>query len=369
MNRRGVCYDTGRVLGGKDWRPAFSASEAHRELGIIKHDLGCNAVRLCGEDLDRLALAGADALDQGLEVWLSPELWDHTPAETLDHIARAAELAEALQRRRPGRVVLVVASELTLFMNGIVPGETVFERLEHPAFWPTVRTGAHNAPLNAFLAEAVAGVRQRFSGRITYASVPLESVDWGPFDVVGVDLYRDARIREQFSQILGRYFAFDRPVAITEFGCCTYRGASVAGGRGFAILDTSGGRDSTPARLDGDYTRDESEQARELTELLAIFDRAGVDATFVMTFVAPLNPYSDDPRHDLDMASYSLVKSFGGRLGPLGLAHPEAPWDRDRLGTTYPDLPWEPKESFRAVAAFYQALRPPPPPCESTSGH
>src|SRR5262249_20979767 len=39
----------------------------------------------------------------------------------------------------------------------------------------------------------------------------------------------------------------------------------------------------------------------------------GVDGTFVMTFAAPLNPTSDDPLHDLDMASYSLVKSFGGR--------------------------------------------------------
>ena len=67
--------------------------------------------------------------------------------------------------------------------------------------------------------------------------------------------------------------------------------------------------------------------------MLSIFDAAGVDATFVMTFVAPLNPTSDDLLYDLDMASYSLVKSFGSRLGPLGAAHPEAPWDRSRPGT------------------------------------
>jgi hypothetical protein len=70
---------------------------------------------------------------------------------------------------------------------------------------------------------------------------------------------------------------------------------------------------------------------------------------------------SGDPLYDLDMASYSLVKSFGGRLGPLGAAHPEAPWDRSRLGTTYPGMPWEPKESFRAVADFYTAHTPPSP--------
>jgi len=53
------------------------------------------------------------------------------------------------------------------------------------------------------------------------------------------------------------------------------------------------------------------------------------------------------------MASYSLVKSFGGRLGPLGTAHPDAPWDRHRHGTAYPGMPWEPKQSFAAVADFY----------------
>ena len=44
---------------------------------------------------------------------------------------------------------------------------------------------------------------------------------------------------------------------------------------------------------------------------------------------------------------------FGRRLGPLGAAHPQAPWDRSRLGTSYPGMPWEPKQSFGAVADFY----------------
>ena len=362
MKRRGVCYDVGRVMWGQDWRPEFSPAETHRELQIIKDDLHCNAVRICGQEIDRLAVAGKDALDQDLEVWLSPELWDHSPEETHDYIVSAAERAEELYRHRPGHVVLSVGSELTLFMASIIEGTSVFERLQHPSFWEHVSSGAHNAPLNAFLAEANDRVRQVFHGAITYASVPLETVDWSRFDFVSVDLYRDARLRDRFGDVLGRYFAYDRPVAITEFGCCTYRGAADAGGRGFAILDyPASGRDSTPPRLNGDYLRDEPEQARELTEMLAIFEHAGVDATFMMTFVAPLNPYSDDPRFDLDMASYSLVKSYGGRLGPLGTAHPQAPWDRERLGTTYPDMPWEPKTSFRAVANHYAATNVPLP--------
>ena len=46
--------------------------------------------------------------------------------------------------------------------------------------------------LNAFLADAVAAVRPAFGGPLTYSSGMWEDVDWGPFDMVGVDLYRDA---------------------------------------------------------------------------------------------------------------------------------------------------------------------------------
>ena len=344
----------GRVMWGQNWRPVFDPAEAHRELTIIKEDLHCNAVRICGEDLDRLIVAGRDALDLGLEAWLSPELWDYSPDETLAYIARAAARAEELNELHAGRVVLSVGSELTLFLGGIVEGDSVFERLNHQTFWEQVRSGAHNTKLNAFLAEATERVRNVFHGLITYASVPLETIDWSPFDIVSVDLYRDARLRDRFGEILGRYLAHERRVAITEFGCCTYRGAADAGGRGFEILDYSvSRRDSAPPRLKGAYTRDEAEQARELTETFAIFDQAGVDATFVMTFVAPLNPCSDEPLCDLDMASYALVKSFGGRLGPLGEAYPDAPWDRQRHGTTFPDMPWEPKASFWALADAY----------------
>jgi hypothetical protein len=33
-------------------------------------------------------------------------------------------------------------------------------------------------------------VRERFGGKVTYAAVPFEGVDWTPFDIVSVDLHR-----------------------------------------------------------------------------------------------------------------------------------------------------------------------------------
>jgi hypothetical protein len=56
----------------------------------------------------------------------------------------------------------------------------------------------------------------------------------------------------------------------------------------------------------------------------------------VFTFVSPASPFHEDPKYDLDMASYSLVKSYAGKHG-----------------MTYPDMPWEPKESFQAVADYF----------------
>jgi len=298
--------------------------------------------------------AGRDALEQGLEIWVSPELWDNSPEDTLDYIAEAAKRAEELRQHRPGQVVFSVGSELTLFMRGILQGDTFLERLHHPSFGEQIRPGAHNAPLDAFLAKANDAVRQAFKGSVTYASVPLETVDWSRFDVVAVDLYRDARIRDRFTDLLRRFFTQGRPVVITEFGCCTWRGAAAAGGMGWAIVDLDMAElGKRPPELNGEYVRDEAEQAHELTDALTIFDDAGVDGAFVMTFVAPLSPSSDDPKYDLDMASYSLVKSYGNRLGDLAIAFPDLPWDASRWGTTYPDMPWEPKQSFQAVADFY----------------
>jgi hypothetical protein len=36
---------------------------------------------------------------------------------------------------------------LTLFMQGILEGQTLFERLAHPAFLEQIQSGRHNPPL------------------------------------------------------------------------------------------------------------------------------------------------------------------------------------------------------------------------------
>jgi hypothetical protein len=142
-----------------------------------------------------------------------------------------------------------------------------------------LRSGAHNGPLNSFLARASAAVREEFHGPVTYASLPVEHVDWEMFDLIGINHYWTVQ------------------------------------------------------------ERDEDLQARSLVRQLELLDTAGVDGAFVYTFTAPLWTHGDDPEHDLDTDSYSLVKPCPGH----------------RHGTTYPDMAWGPKKSFTAVAEYYRA--------------
>ena len=125
-------------------------------------------------------------------------------------------------------------------------------------------------------------------------------------------------------------------MAITEFGCCTYKGAADRGGGGTEIVEWDAAT-VTPVRLDGDYTRDEDEQATYLREVLDILTAEGVDSAFVYTFARYDLPHRGDPRLDLDMASAGVVKVLEGRRG-----------------RTYPDMAWEPKAAFTALADHYR---------------
>lgn len=344
MRRRGVLYDVGRVLW-VNWRPVFDPVVVRRELQIIRDDLHCNAVKICGRDIDRLTLAAEAALELDLEVWFSPELWDSDPDDTLAHVVAAAEVAERLRRRRPERLVLSVATECTLFMRGILPGRTFTQRLAN--LRREVRAGRGIVPqprFREFLARATGDVRRVFAGPVTYAALPFEPVDWELFDIVGVDLYREARSEPRYLEVVQRFLAHGKPVVVTELGMRTYEGAERDGNLGTGIADpTTAALHQLPVlgrlirpRIKGRHVRDEALQARRIVEDLTILEAAGVEGAFVCTFLEALSIHDPDPRYDLDMGALSLVKTYA-----------------DGHGTTYPDLTWEPKKAFHAVADFY----------------
>lgn len=338
MRGIGITYDTGFINeSGGITRTHFDSSIVEREMRIIREDLHCNAVRITGGNADRMELAARYAADAGLEIWLCPFTCGLSINDLQQFVMDCAERAERL-RLQGAEVVFLTGSELSIFNVGFLPGDTLNERLAVLANPNRLREelAVLTERMNSFLAATVELVRKRFCGKISYASLPFEGVDWTPFDFISTDAgYRSIEIADRFTDSIRAIVAQGKPVAITEFGCTTYRGAANLGGRGDSIIEW--GEDSRPIRLKENCIRDEYEQAAYIHELLDIFHAAGVDTVFVNTFVRYDLPHRSDPREDFDVASYGIVKVL-----------------EDRLGLAYPDMPWEPKAAFTTLADYYR---------------
>jgi hypothetical protein len=340
MRAKGIAYDTGFVRDGGISRANLDPAVVRRELTIIRDDLHCTAVQIVGGDPQRLELAARCAAELGLEVWFSPCPLELPGTRILSLFAECADRAERL-RKTGAEVVFVTGVELTIMDQGFLPGDDVMERVElllsRPEGRPERLIEVSNQ-LNDFLGKAVAAVRERFHGKVTYASIPFERVDWTLFDIVSIELIRNAEVADQFADGVRNLVARGKPVAITGFGTATWQGAGDVAPRSMEIVEYDK-QTGEPLRLDGEYIRDEDGQARYLRELLEIFDTEGVDSTFVHLFALYNFPHrpDGDPRDDLDLASLGIVKVL-----------------EDRRGTTYPDLNWEPKAAFAAIAECYR---------------
>lgn len=346
MRGKGINYDTGLLSAGTSTHEPFDPALVRREMRIIRDDLHCTAVRITGGIPDRLETAATYAADAGLEVWFCPFTNGLTQDELLDLLADCAERAERI-RRRGAEVVLLTGSEVSLFTLGFLPGDTLDERLALIAdplrlrpLVPEMRVVTHD-----FLRRAVALVRARFGGRVSYASLPFEGIDWTPFDIIATDAgYRTRftapRYSEQIRAFVAQGRALGKPVAITEFGCPAHRGAAEDGGNELTAIEW--GADGRPVRLKGAFVRDEEEQARYLRELLAVFEVEGVDHAFVYTFARWDLPHHGEPDRDFDLVSRGIVSVRGD--DDAGGAH-------DRR---YPDMRWMPKAAFDALAECYR---------------
>lgn len=237
--------------------------------------------------------------------------------------------------------MFVAGFELSVMNRGFLPGESPEERVEQLMSQPERRPEAMRelgVRFNAFLRDAAATIRERFQGKLTYASIQFEQVDWTPFDIVTFELIRSAEIADRFRNAVRTLTQGPKPLAITGFGTAAYRGAADRGGRVLEVVEHDP-QTKAPVRLNGIYERDETGQAAYLSELLEIFDTEGADSAFVFLFALPGYPHrpDGDPRDDLDRASLGIVKLLEGRRGK-----------------TYPDMEWEPKAAFTAVAQRYR---------------
>ena len=191
---------------------------------------------------------------------------------------------------------MLTGSEISLFTRGFLPGDTLEERLAFIADPLRVRPliAEVRGKVNAFLWAAVDTVQAQFRGRVGYASLPLEGVDWTAFDIIASDaVYRSeataARFPELVSALVAQGAALGKPVAVTESGCMTHRGAAANMSRDIHDL-VEWGPGGRAERLKSPLLRDEAEQATYLREVLDVFAAEGVDAAFVYTFTGQTFP-------------------------------------------------------------------------------
>ncbi|GAA3396768.1 hypothetical protein [Cryptosporangium minutisporangium] len=309
MRARGINYDTG-FLPGTASRPTFSPAAVRHHLDVIAGDLHCDVVRVSGGDPERLRVAATAAAEVGLEVWFAPFPVDLPADDVLPFLEQCAEVATEVQRGG-AEVVFVAGCEISAFCGGFLPGTTYGDRMATMAtadveFWSSL--GPVIERLSGFLARVAAAVRTRFDGRVTYAAAPWEFIDWTPFDIVGVDAYRAAYNATTFRDEIRGHLAHGKPVAVTEFGTCAYRGAADRGGMAWQV---------PPGAV-----RDEDEQVRYFTDLMDVFEAEGVDTAFWFTFAGFHRPDEED------LGSYGVVRLL----------------DETR---------WEPKAVFATMAERY----------------
>ncbi|MCL8017810.1 abortive phage infection protein [Streptomyces sp. AS02] len=335
LEHRGVVYTVG---AGETPATAWSAARMRRDVRVIRDDLHADTLDVTGDGVERLTATAAEAAERGLHVWLQPTLGDVPEREILESIAECGRFAERL-RRQGASVDFSVGCEFWLFVPGIVPGETVLDRVANLQKG-TVDMAKMQRRLARFTAKAAAVGRSVFHGRLSYAAAQdedFEPVDWTLFDVVGIDYYSYHRQPADHVRELKRYLRWGKPLAITEFGTCAYAGAPEAGGMGWYIVDY----DKTPPEIKGDPVRSEHTQAAYLADLLDVFESMNLYAAMAFEFVTPDAPHRpDSPRHDLDLASYSITKTI-----------------KDNPDDPTSNWHWEPKEAYRTLSRRYGMCR------------
>ncbi|WBB62335.1 abortive phage infection protein [Streptomyces sp. WMMC500] len=325
---RSVCYTIG---AGETPATKWSAARMRHDIRAIRDGLHANAVKVTGDGVRRLTATAEEAAERGLYVRAEPTLGDRPPGEILDHLAEVGRHAEELRRQGAG-VELSVGCEFWLFVPGIVPGADVLERIDN------LLNGNYDPvemqrKLDEFTARAAAVGRSVFGGQLSYAAAQHDEVDWSLFDIVGIDYYSYHPRPADYVSELRTYLRFGKPLSIAEFGCCTYEGAPADGGMGWYKIDYN----KKPPELKEPLVRSERTQAAYVTDVYDVIESMGLHSAHAFEFVLPQSwHWPNDPVHDLDMVSYSLVKSIQDTPGD-----PESPWH------------WEPKEAYHALASRY----------------
>ncbi|KAI5356503.1 hypothetical protein Slin14017_G130640 [Septoria linicola] len=156
------------------------------DMETIASHLNANAVRIEGEDVQRLVVASRAAHAHGLTVFFNPWKMNATADETCAYLTDPSRAAEEL-RLAGVDLILVITCEYSIFSKGVFPGETFNDRaswmgqqFREAAMSPRVlpeTTRNKSVELSKVLPTLSSIAREGFRGPSTYSSRTWESID------------------------------------------------------------------------------------------------------------------------------------------------------------------------------------------------
>ncbi|MEM4246144.1 MAG: hypothetical protein QW390_02490 [Candidatus Bathyarchaeia archaeon] len=292
---KGVNYLIGRRFID-EWGAPPSDLEMDESLEVIRHELGCNAIKLVGDYEDTMLKCAKKCLENNFEeIILSPRYskrsWneDTTIDEHVESIIAFSRKAEEL-RLNYGSITLCIGEELEFGVRGISPAATYGDRIidlyrrweDKWEKWEKKMRPYIEERLNFYLRKMLEGVRKHFGGKVTYSASDGTKllVKWDElgFDIVGPMYYYQKKWETQTSALknIRLLKTFGKPLYITEFGCFTFKGASFWGGDGWYRYK------------DQEYSQEE--QAQSIREYVDLFQKGKVDGIFLYAFLERTTP-------------------------------------------------------------------------------
>ena len=263
------------IVGIGPWRdnfPYISEDEMVESLTIIRKELGCNAIKIVGDDKDQITKCTMLALEDFDVVLATPRYINATPDEALPKLS---EVAKSLPDSE--KVVLGVASEMTIDMKGVLNGTTYDERAVELDV--TGLSEKQQRKLNDILKLFEREVRKNFRGKVTYIAETRDKVEWNEigFDIICYDEYFGSRWMNKSSYLnkirQDRALSPSKPMYVSEFGFATFEGCIDWGGGGWRQAHFN------------PVVYSQEAQASALDTNLQMLSQANVDGAFLWGFV------------------------------------------------------------------------------------
>lgn len=274
----------------------LSDERFRREIQIIKNELGCNSLRIAGEDTKRALRIAEIAVEEGVVPWMSPRFGGRNFDETKKLFS--GYVKACIEHGLQG-YPLIVANELVFDCSDAVkldPGVDKGMSSRHEAIHEILKTGGR-PDVTKYVDELVHTARELgWVGPLTYAAFAYETVDWQkiqePNLYVSANIYweRDlengqARAPEHYERKIQSLIAQaqGRGVIITEFGATPHEKTLAYGGGSF--------------QLRGEVNYDAQLQA--ISSYLGVIKKHPDIGYFLYAF--------DEPKHPAREGSYAIV--------------------------------------------------------------